>query len=90
MRTMVDVAEYDAGTSPECAAEIDELAGALRALLDAPAPWPARTVEEVRRQMHELSGRPLPRESPESAIVTTAARRVARDVIGLLPEATAA
>jgi uncharacterized membrane protein YgaE (UPF0421/DUF939 family) len=87
MRTMLDVGEGGAAAPPECVSEVDELAGALRTLADAPRPWPAATVREVTRRMQQLGRRPRGEQSPASAVLTTAARRVARDMIGLLPDA---
>ncbi len=87
MRTITDFAARGGAPSPERLSEIRYLAGAVRALRDAPRPWRARTVEQITESMRELEGRPLPRDSPEDAIIALAARRVAQDVIRVLPSA---
>jgi uncharacterized membrane protein YgaE (UPF0421/DUF939 family) len=86
MRMMIDVRGYGGDPAPECALEIDEIARALSILLDAPRPWPQSLVAELGGTMQELARRPLTRASPASTILTTAARRVAEDVEGLLPD----
>jgi uncharacterized membrane protein YgaE (UPF0421/DUF939 family) len=87
MRMLIDVREYGGDPASQCVSEINELAAALRTLLLAPRPWPQRVIAETTHSMVELTSRPLARESPASAILTTAARRVAADVIALLPDA---
>jgi uncharacterized membrane protein YgaE (UPF0421/DUF939 family) len=87
MRTIMDVEERGVAAAPQRASEIDELDGAFGSLLDAPRPWRPASVHEIAGQMQELAGRPLPREPPESVFTATAARRVARDMIGVLPDA---
>jgi uncharacterized membrane protein YgaE (UPF0421/DUF939 family) len=72
---------------PACAAEVDELAGALRTLLHAPRPWPAAVVEVLAAQMRDLRLRALPREPAAGAVVSSAAKRLAGDVIDLLADA---
>jgi uncharacterized membrane protein YgaE (UPF0421/DUF939 family) len=87
MRTMIDLAEQRAGPRPELISEVQELARTLRTLLEAPRPWRPPTVSEARARVQALLGIPPPRDSPQSATATTAARRVARDVLALLPDA---
>jgi hypothetical protein len=85
MRTMFDLGERGASASGECVAECDELAAVMHMLLDARRPWSPGMVQDVTSRMRALLDRPLPRASPEDAILTSASRRVARDVIALLP-----
>lgn len=87
MRTMIDLAEQRAGPRPELISEVQGLARTLRTLLEAPRPWRPPTVSEARARVQALLGIPPPRDSPQSAIATMAARRVARDVLALLPDA---
>jgi uncharacterized membrane protein YgaE (UPF0421/DUF939 family) len=88
MRAMWEADASGAGYSPACAREVDELARAVRALLDASRPWSQPTVADASERMRELLSRPLTDQSAGSAIVTGAARRVARDLIGVLPDRT--
>jgi uncharacterized membrane protein YgaE (UPF0421/DUF939 family) len=88
MRTVMDVSGHGVEPDPACAVEMDRLADALRSLLQAPRPWPARTLEQIAGGMRSLLDQPLALAAPESTIVTTAARRVAEDVIRLLPDET--
>ena len=85
MRTMFDLGERGASASGECVAELDELAAVMHMLLDARRPWSLGMVQDVTSRMRALLDRPLPRASPEDAILTSASRRVARDVIAPLP-----
>jgi hypothetical protein len=85
MRTMKDIGETREAPSGACQAEVQELADVLEELLDAPRPWPEAQVRDVASRMQELSARPSSGETPVSAIITTAARRVAGDIAGLLP-----
>jgi uncharacterized membrane protein YgaE (UPF0421/DUF939 family) len=86
MRTMIDLAEEPAASRPELI-EAQELAQTLRILLDAPRPWSLPTVAQARARIQALLDRPPPSDSPQNVIATMAARRVARDVLGLLPDA---
>jgi hypothetical protein len=86
MRTVIDVRELGAAVARECLAEIDQLAAAPRILSQAPRPWAEEVVAEVTQGMQELLRQPHARGSPVDALVTLDARRVARDVIALLPE----
>jgi len=87
LRTMIDHAGEPAAPGPELIAEVQEIARTLRILLDAPRPWRDPTVVEARARMQALVDRPLPGDSPQNAITTMAARRVACDVLGLLADA---
>ncbi len=85
VRTIVDLGARGADRSAERSSEISELADAMRALVNAPRPWPRRTVEAIGERMGELERRSLPRDSPEDAIIALAARKVARDIVQMLP-----
>jgi len=85
VRTIVDLGARGAEPSTERSSEISELADAMRELVNAPRPWPRRTVEQIGERMRELERRPLPRDSPEDAILALAARRVAQDIMRMLP-----
>jgi uncharacterized membrane protein YgaE (UPF0421/DUF939 family) len=84
MRNILDVPR--GAPRAQWAGEVEEVAGALRELIDAPRPWPPATVDSVRARMRRLTSAPAPGAAGESAIVTTAARRVAGDLLRLLPE----
>jgi uncharacterized membrane protein YgaE (UPF0421/DUF939 family) len=85
MRTTVDLGARGAGRSAPRLSEIRELADTVRELYDAPRPWQPRMVEQISERMRELERQPLPRDSPEDAIIALAARRVAQDVVRILP-----
>jgi uncharacterized membrane protein YgaE (UPF0421/DUF939 family) len=85
VRTIVDLGARGADQSAERASEIGELADAMRELISARRPWPRRTVEQIGERMRGLERRPLPRDSPEDAIIALAARRVAQDITRMLP-----
>ncbi len=85
VRTIVDLGARGADPSAERSSEVGELADAMRELLDAPRPWPRRTGERIGEHMHGLERRSLPRDSPEDAIIALAARRVAQDIMRMLP-----
>jgi len=87
LRTTIDLAEEPTAPRPELIVEVQELAQTLRILVDAHRPWSLPTVAQARARMQALLDRPLPSDSPRGAIATMAARRVARDVLGLLPDA---
>jgi hypothetical protein len=89
MRATMDTRELDGAPSRECLSEIDQFILAVGTLAGAPRPWPPTTVDEVGRNMNRLLQSPLPSESPGSAVVATAARRVADDLLHLLPPALA-
>jgi hypothetical protein len=86
-RAMMDVGELDAGADSTCEGELDELARAMGELRHTPRPWPAGTLEQVDASLRALRARELPRGSPAGAILTTAIRRVADDLLRLLPDA---
>jgi uncharacterized membrane protein YgaE (UPF0421/DUF939 family) len=90
LRTSIDLAEQRARPQPQFSSEVRELARTLRDLLDAPRPWRSDTVVQAGVRMHALLDAPAPRDSPQGAIATIAARRVASDVLGLLPDARGA
>lgn len=90
MRTTTDLGGTRGALSAVCQAEVQELADTLELLVSAPRPWTPAVVDEVRRRMRSLRGRPTDAETPASAIVTTAARRVAGDILRVLPEGVAA
>ncbi len=77
MRTAMDVSGRRVEPDPACAAEMEQLADGLRSLLQAPRPWPEPTLRQIDAQMRTLLEQPLPDSTPESAVLTTAARRVA-------------
>ena len=85
VRTIADLGARGADPSAERSSEISELADAMRELVSAPRPWPRRTVEQIGERMRELERRALPRDSPEDAIIALAARRVAQDIMQMLP-----
>ena len=87
MRTTLELDRRGGQIEPACALDLSDLADALRALRDAPRPWPQTTVAEVGGRMYGLLGRELPASSPEAAILTSASRAVAADVLALLPDA---
>ncbi len=90
IRATMDVQELEGAAPPrECLDELDELAGAVDTLAQAARPWPRPTLEEVSASMDRLVRRALPRDPPVSAILGTAVRRVAADVLRLLPDAAA-
>jgi uncharacterized membrane protein YgaE (UPF0421/DUF939 family) len=86
MRTMADIGETSGALSDARESEVRDLAGALELLLRAPRPWPELTIAGVTGKMRDLCERPIGGETPAGAIVASAARRVAGDVINLLPE----
>jgi uncharacterized membrane protein YgaE (UPF0421/DUF939 family) len=85
VRTIVDLGGRDVDPSSERSSEIRELVDAMRTLVAAQRPWPRRAVEEISERMREIERRALPRDSPEDAIIALAARRVAQDIMGMLP-----
>lgn len=85
IRTIVDFGARGVDPSAERSSEIRELSDAMRELANAPRPWPRRTVEQISERMRELERRSLPRDSPEDAITALAARRVAQDIMRMLP-----
>jgi uncharacterized membrane protein YgaE (UPF0421/DUF939 family) len=87
MRVVIDLAEESAAPWPALIFDVQELAQTLCILVDAPRPWSLPTVAQARARMQALLDRPLPSDSPQGAIAITAARRVARDVLGLLADA---
>jgi hypothetical protein len=88
-RTMLDVGELDADADGACDGELEQLARALGELECTRRPWPADTLEGVGASLRVLRAGELPRGSPGAAILTTAIRRVADDVLRLLPDAPA-
>lgn len=89
MRARRDVRELGVPAPPECAAQIDALAHAIETLEHGARPWSSATVQEVGAGMRRLVLHPLSLESPGSAVLTIAIRRVADDVLRLLPDAPA-
>jgi hypothetical protein len=85
MRTIVDLEARGAEPSAERSAEVHEIREVMRELASAQRPWSRRTVEQIGERMRELERRALPRGSPEDAIVALAARRVAQDILRMLP-----
>jgi uncharacterized membrane protein YgaE (UPF0421/DUF939 family) len=87
MRTIIDVREHGDLHAPP--GEVAQLAAALRDLRDAPRPWAGETLAAVEGRMARLLALPAPREPLGDAIVASVLRRVARDVLRLLPDAAA-
>ncbi|HLH14218.1 MAG TPA: hypothetical protein VKV16_05470 [Solirubrobacteraceae bacterium] len=73
--------------APSAALEADArvIAGALRSLADAPRPWPPDAIEAVSASLRELLAGLPPRAADGSAIVASAVRRAAEDLLLLLP-----
>jgi uncharacterized membrane protein YgaE (UPF0421/DUF939 family) len=65
--------------------EVDSLALAVRSMRSAERPWSALALVEPRRRASEVIAAPRPGGGPESAAVAIAARRVAHDLIAVLP-----
>ena len=89
MRARRDVRELGVPAPPECAAQIDAIARAVETLEHGARPWSPAVVQEVGASMRRLVLHPLSLESPGSAVLTIAIRRVADDVLRLLPDAPA-
>jgi len=86
MRTRMDIAETRGGPSARCEQEIGELGAALDELLRARRPWSGGVVAEVSRRMRALRERAADGVASPGAVLATALRRVAQDIIELLPE----
>jgi uncharacterized membrane protein YgaE (UPF0421/DUF939 family) len=86
VRAIADAEEDGTGIEGEVLEEVDSLAAAVPSLLAAERPWAALALVEPRRRLGALLAAPLPSRRPESAAVAIAARRVARDLLGVLPD----
>lgn len=86
VRTISGEQEEGAAVGAAAQREVEELAAAVRSLLAAERPWAALGLVEARRRVSALLASPLPTSSPQGAAVSTAARRVARDLLALIPD----
>jgi uncharacterized membrane protein YgaE (UPF0421/DUF939 family) len=89
MRAMGEIEEHAAAPALERVSEADDVARCLEMLLDAPRPWPRRIVAQVLAQMRALVQRPLPSGPAQGADVAGAARRLAGEIILLMPDTPA-
>jgi len=85
MATVEEFEHRAAVPSAACGAEVGELGDALGALLRERRPWGGETVAQVRGRLSELTGRALPDGSAQDAILATSVRRVAGELLGVLP-----
>ncbi len=85
VRALADSEESGERVDEAAQREVQALAEAVRSLPAAQRPWSALALVGARREMTELLAAPLPGGSPASLAVSTAARRVARDLLALIP-----
>jgi len=85
VRAIADADEDGAGVEPAVREEVDSLALAVNSLHAAQRPWTALALVDPRRRVSELLEAPLPSHRPESAAVAIAARRLARDILAVMP-----
>ncbi len=73
---------------PPAGEQVDSLARAVRTLLAAERPWSTLALVGARRDAERLLAAPAPTGTVEQIAVSSAARRVASDLLALLPEGT--
>lgn len=86
VRVIADAEEEGAPLEGTVLEEVDSLALAVNSLQAAQRPWSALALVEPRRRASELVETPLPSRRPESAAIAIAARRLARDVLAVMPD----
>jgi len=86
VRTVADAEQQGFGADPR--REVAELASAVRALPAAARPWSTIALIDTRRRLERMLAAPLPQDSVADTAVSVAARRVARDLLAVLPAGT--
>lgn len=87
MRTVEDLAREGSAPSEVYGGQVDELSDLMGDLLMVARPWTGDGVAAVRARLDELIARQLPGGSAEEAVLATSVRRVAAELLCLLPVA---
>jgi len=85
VRAIADADEEGTGVEEGVREEVESLALAVNSLQAAERPWSALALVDPRRRASELLAAPLPGSRPESAAVAIASRRLARDILAVMP-----
>ncbi len=85
MATVEEFEHRSSVPSAACRAEVGELGDAMDTLLGTARPWSAEALAPLRGRLSELTGRALPEGSAHDAILATSVRRVAGELLAVLP-----